>query len=245
MSAARLRAEVGNELPSPTSIHLLSSHPAATGEPSQLSPAMEFGKRRHDLEETDSPDLPAQSTYEDSSTKWYDMLAYRRETDYRNTDPADLDSTIEIMSQQADWIRNQLETESAMLYGSEQARYWNTGTGGPPGQENLIRQDGTGSQDQELIGNTYESSTYLQTVPDTALGVPDIYLNVLVPTNDGNATANQSNQTEPGDIYGCKIKRARRPMGEDDRVAIKKNRKNGVCLRCKMFKEKVGYIRYR
>lgn len=32
----------------------------------------------------------------------------------------------------------------------------------------------------------------------------------------------------------------RRPMGDNERAAIKLNRKNGVCLRCKVFKERVS-----
>lgn len=62
---------------------------------------------------------------------------------------------------------------------------------------------------------------------------------VLVPTTEGSAGSGQTviEGPEPGLI--ATRKNFRRPMGESERQAIKLNRRYGVCLRCKMFKERV------
>lgn len=62
---------------------------------------------------------------------------------------------------------------------------------------------------------------------------------VLVPTTEGTTGSGQTviEGPEPG-LISTK-KNFRRPMGESERQAIKLNRRYGVCLRCKMFKERV------
>lgn len=70
---------------------------------------------------------------------------------------------------------------------------------------------------------------------------------VLVPTMATEGSMGSGNTViegpEPG-LISTK-KNIRRPMAESERQAIKLNRRYGVCLRCKMFKEKVyGSIFY-
>lgn len=72
---------------------------------------------------------------------------------------------------------------------------------------------------------------------EAGLDFPGCY--VLVPTTEGSASSGQTviEGPEPG-LISTK-KNFRRPMGESERQAIKLNRRYGVCLRCKMFKERV------
>lgn len=71
---------------------------------------------------------------------------------------------------------------------------------------------------------------------EAGLDFPGCY--VLVPTTEGpTAETAVIEGPEPG-LISTK-KNFRRPMVESERQAIKLNRKYGVCLRCKMFKERV------
>lgn len=72
---------------------------------------------------------------------------------------------------------------------------------------------------------------------EAGLDFPGCY--VLVPTTEGSTASGQTiiEGPEPG-LISTK-KNFRRPMGESERQAIKLNRRYGVCLRCKMFKERV------
>lgn len=75
---------------------------------------------------------------------------------------------------------------------------------------------------------------------EAGLDFPGCY--VLVPTTEGPTTSEATviEGPEPG-LISTK-KNLRRPMVESERQAIKLNRKYGVCLRCKMFKERVQYL---
>lgn len=73
---------------------------------------------------------------------------------------------------------------------------------------------------------------------EAGLDFPGCY--VLVPTTEDSIASSEIaivEGPEPG-LISTK-KNFRRPMVESERQAIKLNRKFGVCLRCKMFKERV------
>lgn len=72
---------------------------------------------------------------------------------------------------------------------------------------------------------------------EAGLDFPGCY--VLVPTTEGSTASGHTviEGPEPG-LISTK-KNFRRPMVESERQAIKLNRRYGVCLRCKMFKERV------
>lgn len=75
---------------------------------------------------------------------------------------------------------------------------------------------------------------------EAGLDFPGCY--VLVPTTEDSTASSETaivEGPEPG-LISTK-KNFRRPMVESERQAIKLNRKFGVCLRCKMFKERVWH----
>lgn len=86
-------------------------------------------------------------------------------------------------------------------------------------------------------GGLRRSSLKTCELEEAGLDFPGCY--VLVPTAEGPSTSEATvvEGPEPG-LISTK-KNFRRPMVESERQAIKLNRKYGVCLRCKMFKERV------
>lgn len=74
---------------------------------------------------------------------------------------------------------------------------------------------------------------------ETGLGFPGCY--VLVPTADSPPDSGSQSGDGPEPSLVSAKKSVRRPMEEAERAAIKLNRKLGVCLRCKIFKERVFY----
>ncbi|KAI5806288.1 hypothetical protein EDC01DRAFT_609618, partial [Geopyxis carbonaria] len=73
-----------------------------------------------------------------------------------------------------------------------------------------------------------------ETLPESDIGFPGCY--VLVPSQEPPHILHSRRLSEPR-MSGVS-RRTRRPMADSDRAAVKKNRRFGVCLRCKMFKEK-------
>ncbi|PWW80523.1 hypothetical protein C7212DRAFT_164996 [Tuber magnatum] len=71
---------------------------------------------------------------------------------------------------------------------------------------------------------------------ETGLGFPGCY--VLVPTADSPPDSESQSGDGPEPSLVSAKKSVRRPMEEAERAAIKLNRKLGVCLRCKIFKER-------
>ncbi|RPA99491.1 hypothetical protein L873DRAFT_1828020 [Choiromyces venosus 120613-1] len=71
---------------------------------------------------------------------------------------------------------------------------------------------------------------------ETGLGFPGCY--VLVPTADSPPDSGSQSGDGPEPSLVSAKKNVRRPMEEAERAAIKLNRKLGVCLRCKIFKER-------
>ncbi|KAG0637455.1 hypothetical protein HOY80DRAFT_1010687 [Tuber brumale] len=71
---------------------------------------------------------------------------------------------------------------------------------------------------------------------ETGLGFPGCF--VLVPTADSPPDSESQSGDGPEPSLVSAKKSVRRPMEEAERAAIKLNRKLGVCLRCKIFKER-------
>ncbi|CAZ82073.1 unnamed protein product [Tuber melanosporum] len=92
-------------------------------------------------------------------------------------------------------------------------------------------------EDSEIPGPKLRRSS-LKTceLGETGLGFPGCF--VLVPTADSPPDSESQSGDGPEPSLVSAKKSVRRPMEEAERAAIKLNRKLGVCLRCKIFKER-------
>ena len=118
-------------------------------------------------------------------------------------------------------------------------QYWSRPAQGIRWTKNVS--DNPASQDDLILSSptkTRRPSLKTCELEEAGLDFPGCY--VLVPFEDPANSDSQAGGTEPSVVSTKKSQR--RPMEESERAAIKMNRKNGVCLRCKIFKERVGLI---
>lgn len=96
----------------------------------------------------------------------------------------------------------------------------------------------------EAVADSRRRSS-LETFPESGINFPGCY--ILVPTtgegNDPALSQSGEGSHKDGEAFGdagkLVTKKARRPMADAERAEIRRNRKHGVCVRCKMFKERV------
>lgn len=91
-------------------------------------------------------------------------------------------------------------------------------------------------------------SLQLETFAESGTNFPGCF--ILVPSTEPEDTLSAPHtfaNHQTGDLNMEKprhlnTKKVRRPLPEAERAEIRKNRKQGVCVRCKMFKERVCHL---
>lgn len=91
----------------------------------------------------------------------------------------------------------------------------------------------------------HEQPSPFETLPESN-GVPGCY--ILVPSTGEpteiswsaqGSSAFKPEMSESAKQLICNMKKVRRPVADSERAEIRRNRKHGVCVRCKLFKERV------